>query len=119
MIAGLTTHVLDTSRGRPAAGVRIDFSAVEPDGTVRLIKTVTTNAEGRSDPPLLGPEAMRVGRYELLFHVGAYFRATGETLPDPPFLDQVPVRFSIAEPQTHYHVPLLVSPYGYVTYRGS
>jgi 5-hydroxyisourate hydrolase-like protein (transthyretin family) len=62
---------------------------------------------------------MRVGRYELLFHVGAYFRATGESLPDPPFLDQVPVRFAIAEPQTHYHVPLLVSPYGYVTYRGS
>jgi 5-hydroxyisourate hydrolase len=119
MIAGLTTHVLDTSRGRPAAGVQIDFSAVEPDGAVRLIKTVTTNADGRSDAPLLGPGEMRVGRYELLFHVGAYFRATGEAPPDPPFLDQVPVRFAIAEPQTHYHVPLLVSPYGYVTYRGS
>jgi 5-hydroxyisourate hydrolase len=104
MIAGLTTHVLDTSRGRPAAGLRIDLSAVEPDGTVRLIRTVTTNADGRSDVPLLGSEEMRVGRYELLFHVGAYFRATGESLPDPPFLDQVPVRFAIAEPQTHYQV---------------
>ena len=119
MIAGLTTHVLDTSRGRPAAGIRIDFSTIERDGAVRLIRTVTTNAEGRVDAPLLGPEEMRVGRYELLFHVGAYFRATGEALPDPPFLDQVPVRFAIAEAQTHYHVPLLVSPYGYVTYRGS
>ena len=119
MTAGLTTHVLDTSRGRPAAGIRIDFSAIEPDGRVCLIRTVTTNADGRSDAPLLGPEEMRVGRYELLFHVGAYFRATGEALPDPAFLDQVPVRFAIAEPQGHYHVPLLVSPYGYVTYRGS
>ncbi len=119
MIAGLTTHVLDTSRGRPAAGLRIDFSAIEPDGMMRLIKTVTTNADGRSDAPLLGAGEMRVGRYELLFHVGAYFRAMGEALPDPPFLDQVPVRFAIAEPQTRYHVPLLVSPYGYVTYRGS
>jgi 5-hydroxyisourate hydrolase len=99
--------------------MRIDFSAVEPDGTVRLIRTVTTNADGRSDASLLGPGEMRVGRYELLFYVGAYFRATGEALPDPPFLDQVPVRFAIAEPQAHYHVPLLVSPYGYVTYRGS
>jgi hydroxyisourate hydrolase len=119
MIAGLTTHVLDTSRGRPAAGLRIDFFAVERDGMMRLIRTVTTNAEGRSDAPLLGPEEMRAGRYELLFHVGAYFRATGEALPNPPFLDQVPVRFAIAEPETHYHVPLLVSPYSYVTYRGS
>ena len=117
--AGLTTHVLDTSRGRPAAGLRIDFSRVDADGRPRLIRTVTTNADGRVDTPLLGPAEMEAGRYELLFHVGAYFRATGETLPDPPFLDQVPVRFAIAEPQTHYHVPLLVSPYGYATYRGS
>jgi 5-hydroxyisourate hydrolase len=118
MIAGLTTHVLGTSRGCPASGLRIDFSAVEPDGAVRLIRTVTTNADGRSDAPLLGPEEMRVGRYELLFHVGAYFRARCEAPPDPPFLDQVPVRFAIAEPQTHYHVPLLVSPYSHGTYRG-
>jgi 5-hydroxyisourate hydrolase len=117
--AGLTTHVLDTSRGRPAAGLRIDVSRLEPDGGTRLIKSVTTNADGRHDAPLLDPTEMAVGRYELLFHVGAYFRAAGGAAEDPPFLDQVPVRFAIAEPRTHYHVPLLVSPYGYVTYRGS
>jgi hydroxyisourate hydrolase len=118
-MSGLTTHVLDTARGRPAAGLRIDFSRVEADGRTRLIKTITTNADGRSDGPLLGAAEMEVGRYELVFHVGAYFRATGSAQTDPPFLDQVPVRFAIAEPATHYHVPLLVSPYGYVTYRGS
>jgi 5-hydroxyisourate hydrolase len=117
--AGLTTHVLDTSRGRPAAGLRIDCSRVDADGRPRLIRTVTTNADGRVDAPLLGPGEMQAGRYELLFHVGAYFRSTGAALGDPPFLDQVPVRFAIAEPTAHYHVPLLVSPYGYVTYRGS
>jgi len=117
--AGLTTHVLDTSRGRPAAGLRIDFSRVDADGRPRLIRTVTTNADGRVDAPLLGPGEMQAGRYELLFHVGTYFRSTGAALSDPPFLDQVPVRFAIAEPTAHYHVPLLVSPYGYVTYRGS
>jgi 5-hydroxyisourate hydrolase len=118
-LAGLTTHVLDTSRGRPAAGLRIDFSVVEPDGRTRLIKTVMTNADGRSETPLLAPSEMKIGCYELVFHVAAYFRASGMALPDPPFLDQVPVRFAIAEPAAHYHVPLLVSPYGYVTYRGS
>jgi 5-hydroxyisourate hydrolase len=118
-VAGLSTHVLDTARGRPAAGVRIDFSLVEPDGRTRLIRTVTTGADGRSEPALLGPADMRVGRYELLFHVAAYFRASGMALPEPPFLEQVPVRFAIAEADAHYHVPLLVSPYGYVTYRGS
>jgi 5-hydroxyisourate hydrolase len=116
---GLTTHVLDTSRGRPVVGLRIDLSRVDADGRARLIKTVTTNADGRSDAPLLGPGEMRVGRYELLFHVGVYFRATGAVPTDPPFLGEVPVRFAIAEPSAHYHVPLLVSPYGYVTYRGS
>ncbi len=116
---GLTTHVLDTARGRPAAGLRIDFSLVEGDGRTRLLKTVTTNADGRSAAPLLGPAEMKAGRYELLFHVGAYFRAAGSAVPDPPFLDQVPVRFAIAEPDAHYHVPLLVSPWSYLTYRGS
>ncbi len=116
---GLTTHVLDTAHGRPAAGVRIDLSALEPDGRARLLKTLTTNADGRTDEPLLGPAEVEIGRYELVFHVGAYFRTTGDALPDPPFLDQVPVRFAIADPRGHYHVPLLVSPYGYATYRGS
>jgi 5-hydroxyisourate hydrolase len=117
--AGLTTHVLDTARGRPAAGVRIDVCAVEPDGRTRLLKTVTTNVDGRCDAPLLAGRELQVGRYELLFHVAAYFRAAGVALSDPPFYEHVPVRFAIAERESHYHVPLLVSPYGYVTYRGS
>jgi 5-hydroxyisourate hydrolase len=115
----LTTHVLDTTAGQPAAGVVIDFSAVEPDGRVRLIRTVRTNAEGRTDAPLLDEGELRVGRYELRFHVADYFRAAGRALADPPFLDEVLVRFGIADLETHYHVPLLMSPWSYVTYRGS
>ncbi len=80
---------------------------------------MTTNADGRVDAPLLGSGEMQAGRYELVFHVGAYFRVAAGAQADPPFLDQVPVRFAIADPASHYHVPLLVSPYGYVTYRGS
>jgi len=114
---GLTTHVLDTARGCPAAGLRIDLSAVDGDGRARLIKTVRTNTDGRTEA-LFGPGEMEAGQYELLFHVGAYFRATGSAVTDPPFLDLVPVRFAAAT-GGHYHVPLLVSPYGYVTYRGS
>jgi 5-hydroxyisourate hydrolase len=117
--AGLTTHVLDTAHGRPAAGLRVDLSIVDADGRPRLLRTVTTNADGRCDAPLLAPDEMRVAQYELVFHVGAYFRGAGVTLPDPPFLEQVPVRFAIADRAGHYHVPLLVSPYGYATYRGS
>ena len=116
---GLTTHVLDTAHGRPAAGLRVDLSIVDADGRPRLLRTVTTNANGRCDAPLLAPEEMQVARYELVFHVGAYFREAGVTLPDPPFLEQVPVRFAIADRAGRYHVPLLVSPYGYTTYRGS
>lgn len=115
----LTTHVLDTANGRPAPGVRIDLHRVGADERPSLLKTVVTNADGRTDEPLLAGEAMAVGRYELLFHVGAYFRATGARLADPPFLDRVPVRFAIAEAEAHYHVPLLVSPWSYTTYRGS
>jgi 5-hydroxyisourate hydrolase len=113
----LTTHVLDTSRGRPGAGMRVDFSAVERDGATRVIRTVTTDGNGRAR--LLEEHEMRVGRYELLFHAAEYFRAAGTSLPDPPFYDRIPVRFAIADPSVHYHVPLLVSPFGYVTYRGS
>ena len=116
---GLTTHVLDTAHGRPAAGLRVDLSIVEADGRTRLVRTMTTNADGRCDAPLLGPDEMQVARYELVFHVGPYFLAAGVALPDPPFLDAVPVRFAIADRAGRYHVPLLVSPYGYVTYRGS
>lgn len=113
--AGLTTHVLDTARGRPAAGLRVDLAVVEPDGGTRLLKSVTTNDDGRSPEPLLAASEMRVGRYELRFHVAAYFGAGG----GPAFYDVVPVRFAIADPEAHYHVPLLASPFGYVTYRGS
>lgn len=115
----LTTHVLDTARGRPAAGMRIDLGAVEPDGRLRPLRTVTTNAEGRTDAPLLAGGDMVAGTYELAFHVGAYFAATGTALADPPFLDRVPVRFAIVDAEAHYHVPLLVSPWSYATYRGS
>jgi hydroxyisourate hydrolase len=113
----LTTHVLDTARGSPAAGVRIDLSEIDADGRAHLIKTVTTNADGRTDAPLLGPSETKATRYEIVFHVGAYFRAGGGT--EPPFLDLVPVRFTVAPGGGHYHVPLLVSPYGYTTYRGN
>ncbi len=115
----LTTHVLDTARGRPARGVRVDLHRLEADGRATLLKTVLTNADGRTDDPLLAGEAMAAGRYELVFHVGAYFQGMGAALPDPPFLDQVPVRFAIADVGAHTHVPLLVSPWGYTTYRGS
>jgi len=113
----LTTHVLDTARGRPAAGLRIDLHAL--DGGRRHLLTIETNADGRCDRPLLEGDAFRPGAYELLFHAGAYFRAAGISLPEPAFLDEVPIRFGIAEPDGHYHVPLLVSPWSFTTYRGS
>jgi 5-hydroxyisourate hydrolase len=114
----LTTHVLDTARGMPAAGLSIELFALH-DGRTRL-KTVTTNKDGRCEGPLLEGAEFGAGRYELVFAVGAYFRAAGIALPDdPPFLDYVPVQFQVAHPAAHYHVPLLVSPFGYTTYRGS
>jgi 5-hydroxyisourate hydrolase len=107
----LTTHVLDTAQGRPGAGIQVELYAVE--GAARKpLKTVHTNADGRTDAPLLEGEALRPGTYELAFHVGAYFRSQG-------FLDVVPVRFRIADASQHYHVPLLCSPWSYTTYRGS
>ena len=113
----LTTHVLDTAHGRPGAGMRIDLYAA--DARRRLIASVTTNDDGRCDQPLLEGSAFRAGAYELVFHAGAYFKSRGLALPEPPFLDQVPVRFAVATPEQHYHVPLLVSPWSYTTYRGS
>lgn len=110
----LTTHVLDTAAGRPAAGVALSLFR---DGAA--VARAVTNADGRCDAPLLAGAALVAGRYELVFAVGAYFRAAGVALPEPAFLDEVPVRFGIADPAAHYHVPLLVSPYGYSTYRGS
>jgi 5-hydroxyisourate hydrolase-like protein (transthyretin family) len=93
----------------------VDLSAVEPDGRLRLIRAVTTNAGGRTDAPLLAEGEMAAGRYEISFHAGEYFRSAGVPLADPPYLDVVPVRFAIAEPDGHYHVPLLVSPWSYAT----
>jgi 5-hydroxyisourate hydrolase len=106
----LTTHVLDTAAGRPAVGVAIELRR---DGA--LLASATTNADGRTDAPLLEGDALVAGVYELLFDVGGYFAAAAE----PPFLGRVPVRFGIADPDSHYHVPLLASPWSYSTYRGS
>ncbi len=117
MSGRLTTHVLDTTHGRPAAGLRIALLTVHGDHT-HLIKTVTTNDDGRCDAPLLDGEAFQQGVYELQFDVGDYFASHGVTGAGQ-FLTLVPVRFTIADRQAHYHVPLLVSPFGYSTYRGS
>ena len=113
----LTTHVLDTAAGIPAAGMRIDLAALGA-GRAEAIGTAHTNAEGRTDEPLLDAAAMREGEFELTFHVGDYFRRQGRPLADPPFLDRVPVRFAVADAAAHYHVPLLCSPWAYSTYRG-
>ena len=114
----LTTHVLDTAAGRPAAGLSIELVAVE-NGARRSIAAVVTNADGRVDAPLLSGETMRTGTYELVFHAGDYLRHNGARLTEPAFLDVIPIRFGIADADAHYHVPLLISPYGYSTYRGS
>jgi 5-hydroxyisourate hydrolase len=115
----LTTHVLDTALGKPAAGLVIDLFEI-PGGTGRLyIKTATTNADGRVDQPLLTGADFRPGQFELVFHAGDYLRSTGAQLPNPPFLDVIPIRFGIADANGHYHVPLLLSPFSYSTYRGS
>lgn len=114
----LTVHALDTAHGKPAAAMRIDFSVRDGDSW-RHLKTVQTNAEGRTDAPLLSAEDMRTGEYELTFHVADYFRGRGVSLATVPFLDRVPLRFGIADKDAHYHVPILCSPWSYSTYRGS
>ena len=114
----LTTHVLDTATGKPAAAMRIDFAVIEPGGP-RLLESIATNADGRTDKPLLAEAAMRVAVYELTFHVADYYRAQSIALPDPPFIDRVAVRFGVADVDAAYHVPLLCSPWSYSTYRGS
>ena len=114
----LTTHVLDTAHGAPGAGLRIDVYRLD-SGNRQHLMTLTTNDDGRADGPVLEGGEFTVGRYELVFHAGDYFRARGLSLPEPAFLDDVVVRFGIASPDEHYHVPLLLSPYSYSTYRGS
>ena len=117
-MAGLTTHVLDTAHGRPAAGMALELVRLDEDGSRQVLKTVRTNADGRTDAPLLAGEELTPGVYEIVFEVGDYFADQTE-VPDPPFLDRVPLRFGIADPSAHYHVPLLASPWSYSTYRGS
>jgi len=114
----LTTHVLDTTSGKPGAGLRIDLFRLSGEDRTAL-KSLLTNADGRCDEPLLSGDDFGPGEYELVFHVGSYFAGTGQSLPSPAFLDKVPVRFGVSDPGRHYHVPLLISPFGYSTYRGS
>lgn len=115
----LTTHVLDTAHGRPGAGIRVQLFRCAAPGQRSLVEQRTTNADGRCDAPLLEDAALAAGTYELDFHAGDYFAAAGVALPEPRFLDVVTLRFGIADPAAHYHVPLLVSPWSYSTYRGS
>jgi 5-hydroxyisourate hydrolase len=115
-MATLTTHVLNTSSGIPAAGMHIELHALHAPA---MLKSVHTNSDGRCPAPLLEGAALQAGRYSLTFHVAAYFRALGVALADPPFLDEIVIAFGIADTQRSYHVPLLVSPWSYSTYRGS
>ena len=118
-MTGLTTHVLDAASGTPAQGLTIDLFRIEGDRREKL-KTVETNSDGRVDGgPLLIGETFLAGQYELVFHAGDYLRAKGLVLPEPAFLDMIPIRFGIADETAHYHVPLLLSPFSYSTYRGS
>lgn len=116
----LSTHVLDTMNGRPAAGMRVALLRLDGTQAATLIKSLVLNADGRNDGgPLLDAQSMAAGRYRLVFSVASYFRSLGVPLPDPAFIDEVLVDFGIADAGGHYHVPLLVSPWAYSTYRGS
>ncbi len=118
-MTGLTTHVLDAAHGTPAEGLKIDLYRLDGEQRQKL-KTVETNSDGRVDGgPLLIGDEFRKGHYELVFHAGDYLRRKGLDLPEPAFLDIIPIRFGIADEAGHYHVPLLLSPYSYSTYRGS
>jgi 5-hydroxyisourate hydrolase len=118
-MAGLSTHVLDTVRGGPAEGVAVELHSIGQDGSRVAVLRTLTNADGRTDAPLISAAAARVGTFELVFHIGDYFHRSGAKTAEPPFLDVIPIRFSVADPKAHYHVPLLASPWSYSTYRGS
>ncbi len=115
----LSTHVLDTHAGRPAQGVAVELVELNALADERVIARAVTNADGRTDQPLIHGRPLPTGRYELTFNVGAYFAGRGVATSDPPFLDSIPICFAVAEPEGHYHVPLLVTPWSYSTYRGS
>jgi 2-oxo-4-hydroxy-4-carboxy-5-ureidoimidazoline decarboxylase len=115
----LSTHVLDTHSGRPAAGISVVLTELSNLGEARVIARAITNNDGRTDQPLIGGRPVPIGRYELMFSVGDYFAARNVPMSDPPFLDQIPLRFSVSDPEGHLHVPLLVTPWSYATYRGS
>jgi 2-oxo-4-hydroxy-4-carboxy-5-ureidoimidazoline decarboxylase len=115
----LSTHVLDTHSGRPAAGISIELTELSDLGQSRVVAQAITNSDGRTDQPLIGGRPVPIGRYELTFHVGAYFADRGVPLSDPPFLDRIPLQFAVSDPEGHLHVPLLVTPWSYATYRGS
>jgi 2-oxo-4-hydroxy-4-carboxy-5-ureidoimidazoline decarboxylase len=115
----LSTHVLDTHSGKPAAGIAVELIELAERGASRLVTRAVTNSDGRTDRPLIGGRPVPIGRYELNFAVGTYFRERNVPMSDPPFLDHIPLRFSVSEPEGHLHVPLLVTPFSYATYRGS
>jgi len=115
----LSTHVLDTAHGRPAAGVAVALYRVDDSGERTLLRDARTNADGRCDGPLLEGDALVAGRYELVFAAGDYFAAQGVALPEPRFVDRVTIAFGVADPAQNYHVPLVVTPWSYSTYRGS
>jgi len=115
----LSTHVLDTHSGKPAAGIAVELIELSELGENRVVTRTVTNSDGRTDVPLIGGRPVPIGSYELHFSVGNYFAARGVPLSDPPFLDHIPLRFAVSEPEGHLHVPLLVTPWSYATYRGS
>ncbi len=115
----LSTHVLDNHNGKPAPRIAVELVELARLGESRVITRAVTNEDGRTDAPLIGGRPLPIGRYELRFAVAKYFAERGVLMPDPPFLDEIPLRFAISEPEGHYHVPLLVTPWSYSTYRGS
>ena len=115
----LSTHVLDTHSGSPAPGIAVELVELSDLGESRVVTRAITNSDGRTDAPLIGGRPLPIGRYELTFRVGAYFAGRQVPMTDPPFLDSIPLRFSVSDPESHLHVPLLVTPWSYATYRGS
>ena len=115
---GLTTHMLDVTTGNPAEGVLIDFAILDGE-SYRAIRSVHTNVDGRNAEPLMTPDNMKTGQYQLTFHIAEYFTKKGTVLPNPPFLDKAVIQFGISDATSHYHVPLLATPWSYTTYRGS